>query len=100
MASIAEKYADRIIVTSDNSRNEDAKSIISDIVTGFEENRYIVVEDRREAIRTAILSASDRDIVAVIGKGCEKYYIDQSGYHDYSELETINHALAERRSLR
>ena len=100
MARIAEKYADRIIVTSDNSRNENAKSIISDIVSGFEENRYIVVEDRREAIRTAILSASDRDIVAVIGKGCEKYYIDQSGYHDYSELETINHALAERRSLR
>lgn len=100
MAKIAEKYADRVIVTSDNSRSEDIKDIIWDITRGFEGGNYRVVENRKEAIRTAVLSADEGDLVAVIGKGVERYYIDQSGYHDYSESETIRTALAERRSLR
>ena len=99
MAKIAERYADRVIVTSDNSRNEDIKDIISDIIRGFESGKYQIIENRRDAIRAAILSSSDGDIVAVIGKGNEKYYIDGSGYHPYDEKEIIERALTERRTL-
>ena len=99
MARIAERYADRVIVTSDNSRNEDIKDIISDIIRGFESGKYQVIENRRDAIRAAILSSNDGDIVAVIGKGNEKYTIDETGYHPYDEKEIIEHALMERRTI-
>ena len=99
MAKIAERYADRVIVTSDNSRGEDIKDIISDIIRGFDGGNYNVIENRKDAIRAAILGSEEGDLVAVIGKGAEKYYVDQSGYHDYSESEIIKSALAERRYL-
>ena len=99
MAKIAERYADRVIVTSDNSRNEDIKDIISDIIRGFESGKYQVIENRRDAIRAAILSSNDGDIVAVIGKGNEKYTIDETGYHPYDEKEIIETALMERRTI-
>ena len=80
MAEIAEKYADRIIVTTDNSRNESPKDIISDIIKGFGSKGYEIDEDRARAIKKAILTSNTNDIIAVIGKGCESYNIDKMGY--------------------
>ena len=96
MAKAAEKYADRIILTSDNSRGESTKDIISDIIRGFDKGCYEIKENRSEAIRSAILDAKDGDIVAVIGKGPEKYNIDKSGYHYFNEKEIIMSSLSER----
>lgn len=96
MAKIAEEYADRIIVTSDNSRSEDPKDIISDIIRGFDRGNYEIREDRTTAINTAITQAEDGDIVAIIGKGAEKYNIDKTGYHPFDEKEIISKALAKR----
>lgn len=97
MAKIAERYANSVFVTTDNSRSEDARNIIADITRGFEGGRYQVIENRKDAIRTAILTANDGDIIAIIGKGCEGYFIDKEGYHDYNEKEIIRNALSERR---
>ena len=96
MAKIAEKYADRIILTSDNSRSESTKDIISDIIRGFDKGSYEIRENRSDAIKRAILDANDGDIVAIIGKGPEKYNIDKQGYHYYNEKDVIIDALKER----
>ena len=100
MAAIAEKYANRTIITSDNSRNEDIKNIISDIIHGFTEGRYEVIENRLDAIRAALLCADDGDFVAIIGKGPEKYNIDSNGYNDFDEKSIVLSTLEERRVVR
>ncbi len=96
MAASAEKYADKIIVTSDNSRDEDPMNIISDIIRGFGKKTFEVNEDRESAIKDAIISAPHGGVVAVIGKGCERYNIDAVGYHYFNEREIIEKAMRER----
>ena len=73
MAEIAQRYADRVIVTSDNPRNEDPELIIDEVCTGFRIDgapfeRFV---DRAEAIEYAILNAEPSDIVLIAGKGHE-----------------------------
>ena len=97
MAAVAETYADIIYVTTDNSRTEEPSEIIKDIVKGFKNNGYRVIEDRAKAIKDAVLCAENGGIVAIIGKGAEKYNIDRSGYHYFNEKEIISAALKERR---
>ncbi len=98
MAAVAEKYADRIIVTNDNPRGEDEEKIISDITSGFKEARYGVIRDRSVAITHAIKSAAPSDIVIIAGKGHEKYIYDKDGYHPFDEKEIIRSALKLRRT--
>ena len=97
MAAAAEKYADKIIVTEDNSRGEEPMEIISDVIKGFREKSYRISIDRRRAIKEAILSASAGEVVAIIGKGAEKYNIDKRGYHRFDEKEIIELSLRERK---
>ena len=99
MAQIAERYADRVIVTSDNTRNDDLKEIISDIIRGFEKGNYDIREDRAYAITDAITNAAKGDIVAIIGKGAEKYNIDKRGYRRFDEKEIISSALLKRKEI-
>ncbi len=97
MAKIAEEYSDFTIVTTDNSRGESVADILYDILEGFlETKRRKVITSRKNAIRSAILTAESGDIVAVIGKGHERYNIDKNGYHDFDEREIIKEVLAER----
>ena len=100
MAKIAETYADKIIVTSDNSRGESTENIISDIIRGFRYKKHVVIEDRKEAIEYAVGSADIDDIVAVVGKGAEAYNIDGFGYHTFDERKIIADALTLRREAR
>ena len=71
MARVAEKYADRIIVTSDNPRTENQLQISNDIIAGFSHEKYTVIEDRRQAIEVAVSLAQKGDVVVVAGKGHE-----------------------------
>ena len=98
IAKIAEKFAERIYVTSDNSRREPPAQIFSDIKKGFSCNApYKLIEDRREAINVAIYEADEGDTVALVGKGAEKYNIDAEGYHSFNERSIIAEAIANRR---
>lgn len=99
MAFISETFSDFSIVTSDNSRGENLRKIISEICQGFTDTKkYCIIENRADAITTAIECARDIDIVLVIGKGHERYNIDESGYHSFDEREIILKALKERKT--
>jgi len=98
MARTAEKYADKIYVTSDNSRGESPKRIFSDIIKGFKSPAsYMIIEDRAEAIRIAVLNCAINGIVAIVGKGAEKYNIDATGYHPFDEVAIIRASIDERK---
>lgn len=76
MAQIAEKYANKVIVTNDNPRTEDEKAITADILAGFAAAERAVVEhDRYQAIAHAIATTSADGIVLIAGKGHEDYQI-------------------------
>ncbi len=71
MGTIAEHWADRVIVTDDNSRSEDVRSIIADILEGCRRAGIEVIRDREAAIRTVIGNAPSDDLFVVAGKGHE-----------------------------
>ena len=76
MGRIAEEYADKVIVTSDNPRSENPQQIITDILAGFKTTADVIVEpDREMAIKEAYKIANANDVVLVAGKGHEDYQI-------------------------
>jgi UDP-N-acetylmuramoyl-L-alanyl-D-glutamate--2,6-diaminopimelate ligase len=76
MAGIATELSDRVILTSDNPRDEDPMDILQQMEAGISEDKkenYLVIEDRAQAIKTACMMAAPSDIILVAGKGHEKY---------------------------
>ncbi len=74
MGRAASEIADYSIITSDNPRKEDPRKIIQEIEAGMIEGSMCeVIEDREEAIKTAIAKATRTDVVLVAGKGHENY---------------------------
>ena len=74
MGAVAGRHADRVVVTSDNPRSEDPRTIVDEIVEGIEPGSSAAVTtivDRREAIGAAIASARSGDVVVIAGKGHE-----------------------------
>lgn len=99
MAAIAEKYGDRVIVTSDNPRTEKPESIIEDILTGFS-NQSDIYHDpsRKNAIEKAIFEASEHDLVLIAGKGHETYQEINGERSHFDDREVARTALSKRPS--
>ena len=96
MAKAAAKYADKLIVTSDNPRNEEPEAIINDILAGLEgtDVNYDVVVDRKEAIFHALKIAEKGDIIVLAGKGHEDYQILAGMEHiHFDEREIVAEGL-------
>ena len=92
MAAIAQKLADRIVVTSDNSRTEKTSDIMADIKAGLDLNgraRSLFIEDREEAIRTAIMIAGQGATILLAGKGHETYQIIGTEKKHFDEKEIV-----------
>ena len=88
MGEVAAKFADYIVVTSDNPRQEDPNEIIKDIQIGISLDSEILVEPERSiAIKLAIEKATKDDVVLIAGKGHEDYQIlkDQTIHFDDRE---------------
>ena len=92
MGQIAQKLADRIIVTADNSRSEKTSDIMADIKTGMDitgRAKSLFIEDREEAIRTAIMLASPGATILLAGKGHETYQITGGEKKHFDEKEIV-----------
>lgn len=100
MGQIAAKYADVSIVTDDNPRTEDPQQIIDDIITGMPRGtEYQPYPDRAKAIRYALTTASEQDVVVCAGKGHETYQIIGSRRYDYDERAYVAAVTAELAEL-
>ena len=98
MAAIAQKMADRIVVTSDNSRTEKTSDIMADIKAGLDLNgrsRSLFIEDREEAIRTAIMIAGQGATILLAGKGHETYQIIGTEKRHFDEKEIVREIFTE-----
>lgn len=93
MGAIASRFADFVIVTSDNSRSEPPLRIIGEIVKGMDRERpHTVIESRREAITYAVVNARPGDVLLLCGKGHEDYEINASGRIPFSEARIVAEA--------
>jgi UDP-N-acetylmuramoyl-L-alanyl-D-glutamate--2,6-diaminopimelate ligase len=95
MAAIAAEMSDKLILTSDNPRNENPEDILDDMQKGIEpqwKNRTLRISSREEAIRTACMMAKKGDIILVAGKGHEKYQEIKGVRHHFDDKEVLNNA--------
>lgn len=97
MAKVSEKYADRIVVTSDNPRHENSLKIIQDIELGFSSAAiYESIDDRKLAISMAIGSSNFDDCIVIAGKGHEDYQLVKGKKLPFSDYFVAKECLSMR----
>jgi len=89
MAAAATSLADFTIITTDNPRREPPGRIIEDIIKGVTSEQYEVIEDRRTAIKQAIMKKQAEDILLIAGKGHEDYQIIGNRVLKFDDAEVI-----------
>ena len=92
MAQIAKRGSDQLILTSDNPRDEEPQDILNDMLAGLNDEERLttlVIEDRRQAIRTACTLAQKNDVILIAGKGHEDYQIIKGVKHHFDDHEEV-----------
>lgn len=92
MALEAVKRSDKVILTSDNPRNEDPQVIIEDMLAGLDttqKKKVLSITDRKEAIRTACMMAQKGDVILIAGKGHETYQEINGVKHHFDDHEVV-----------
>ncbi|UTW64340.1 UDP-N-acetylmuramoyl-L-alanyl-D-glutamate--2,6-diaminopimelate ligase [bacterium SCSIO 12741] len=92
MAQIATKGSDKVIFTSDNPRSEDPEQIIRDMEAGVDAadfKKTLSITNRKDAIKTAVSMAGEKDIILVAGKGHENYQIIGNETYDFNDMEIL-----------
>ncbi len=98
MGEVAQRFADHMVVTTDNPRTENPATIIDEILSGVD-SPSLVEEDRAKAITACIKQAKPGDCVLIAGKGHEDYQIVGKDYLPFSDIKQARLALAERARL-
>ena len=96
MAGIATELSDKVILTSDNPRNEDPETIIAEMEEGVAAQNYkktVAISDRKQAIKTACQLAQPNDIILIAGKGHETYQEIKGIRHDFDDLKIVKEIL-------
>lgn len=96
MTELACKYSDKVVITSDNIRNEDFKSIVYDMVKDLEEENFrksSIIFDREDAISFAVNLANEGDFVVILGKGHEDYQIIGDKVFSLSDIEIVKNLI-------
>lgn len=93
MAKEAALRSNRVVLTSDNPRDEEPEQILHDMEAGLENtglrSNVLSITDRREAIRTAVMLAKPGDVVLVAGKGHENYQEVKGVKHHFDDCEVV-----------
>lgn len=92
MAAIACEYSDKVILTSDNPRTEKPEDILNDMLQGVsadQKRKVLVIENRREAIKTGCMLLQAGDVLLVAGKGHENYQEINHVKHHFDDTEEI-----------
>ncbi len=98
MAKIATSLSDKVILTSDNPRNEDPIDIIQEMEKGVEPQNHkktLSIVDRFQAIKVATQLAGPNDIILIAGKGHETYQEIKGERHHFDDMETIKELLVQ-----
>lgn len=93
MALVACEHSDKVILTADNPRSEDAMDIIREMEAGVSaphRKRYVCIADRKEAIKTACSLAEAGDIILIAGKGHEKYQEIKGVKQPFDDKKILN----------
>jgi UDP-N-acetylmuramoyl-L-alanyl-D-glutamate--2,6-diaminopimelate ligase len=94
MGEVAQRLADRVILTNDNPRTEDPQRIIDEILVGMGDRTGVHVEpDRAKAIQVGIAAATANDLVLVAGKGHEDYQETAGRRRPFSDIEQVRAVL-------
>jgi len=92
MAQVCARLSDQVILTSDNPRTEDPAAILRDMEAGLDAEglkKTLVIQDREQAIKTAVRLAHAGDVILVAGKGHEKYQDIMGVKHPFDDKETL-----------
>lgn len=96
MASIASDLSDKVVITSDNPRNEDPAVIINEMEAGVGPQNFkktVSITDRKQAIKTACQLAQPNDIILIAGKGHETYQEINGVRHDFDDMKIVKELL-------
>jgi UDP-N-acetylmuramoyl-L-alanyl-D-glutamate--2,6-diaminopimelate ligase len=96
MAAIACEYSTKVILTSDNPRNEDPEEILNQMQKGImpaDVKKVLRITDRKEAIKAACSMGNKGDIILIAGKGHEKYQEIKGVKHDFDDLEILKETI-------
>lgn len=96
---LADQYADYIVLTEDDPRDEDPAQIADQIKEGIEHTNQIYIQNRYEAIRQAIESANEGDVVLLLGKGDEPFIYREEGRAPYTGDNVIAKECIEKYSI-
>ena len=97
MGRAAEKYADKVYVSTDNPRDEDPEAIVADILSGMAQpQRAVKILDRRQAIAAALRELPVSAALLIAGKGHETYQEIAGVKHPFDDAEEVRRYLAER----
>ena len=101
MGEIAARLADRVIITSDDTRDEKQEEIAKQIMAGIKDKNDVIVEnDRNKAIEMAIKTAEKGDIVLLAGKGHEKTILLGKTEYPWSDVEVAKKAIDINRQIK
>jgi UDP-N-acetylmuramoyl-L-alanyl-D-glutamate--2,6-diaminopimelate ligase len=96
MAAIACEFADKVILTSDNPRNENPEDILNEMMQGVPPQYFkkvLKISDREEAIKVAVSLSSGGDIILIAGKGHEKYQEIKGVKHPFDDKVKLQEAI-------
>jgi UDP-N-acetylmuramoyl-L-alanyl-D-glutamate--2,6-diaminopimelate ligase len=99
MAQVSARMSEQLILTSDNPRTEDPAAILKDMEAGLDVEglrKTLTIQDREQAIKTAVRLASPNDVILVAGKGHEKYQDIQGVKYPFDDKQMLSKFFEEK----